>query len=138
MAGCSAFACPGPAYSPWADYLCDSYKHSQISPFFRGKCETLKFELPLLLPAPPPLPSFHSGLLTESPALCCHLLPLSTPQFSPHSGNGGCDCYEIDLCFHQAASWPLAADRRVPRLTGGLLRLLPWTLWHLTPLATPS
>ena len=91
---------------------------------------------PSAAPSAPPLPSFHSGLLTESPALCCcHLL--SPPQFSPHSGNGGCDYYKIDLCFHQASSWPLCCRSPCPMSHGICSVLFLDLLWHLTPLATP-
>lgn len=36
----------------------------------------------------------HSGLpLTESPALCCHLLPFITTSVQPTLWERGCDCY---------------------------------------------
>ena len=138
MAGCSVLPVLDPHTLPGLTTFVTHISILKSRPSSGVKCETLKFELPLLLPAPLLFLLFTADFSQSHLPSAATSFLLSPPQFSPHSGNGGCDCYEIDLCFHQAASWPLCSRSPCPTPHGVCSVLFLDLLWHLTPLATPS
>ena len=135
MAGCSVLPPLDPHTLPGLTTFVTHISILKSRPSSGEKCETLKFECPLLLPAP----LLFCFSQRTSHRVTCPLLP--PPSFYHHLspahtlGTGAATVAESTSAFIRLPLGHSAADRRVPRGRSVLFLDL---LWHLTPLATPS
>lgn len=103
-----------------------THKRSQISPFFRGKMWNPWILTPSAAPRAPPLPSFHSRLLTGSPAFCPHLLPFITTSVQPTLWERGLWLLQNRPVFSPGFLLATLLQMAVSHVSWDLLRLLSW------------